>query len=431
MTSRELTILMVGHGSGGDVYPQIRLGKELKSRGHHVALIANEIFEGAAVEAGLEFIQLGTVREAEETMLNPKLWKSGRAARVFLGAALPHVQDVYRIISERYLPSCTVILAPFSAFGARIAHEKLGVPLGTIILQPIVLRSRNVQPGFSTPGWFRLPVRAFRSVLLAVLDKFVLDPVLAPRINEVRHRLGLAPVRRVFNGWMYSPQLVIGFFPEWFAAAEDDGPANTHVVGFPLPKGEPDPLAPELEHFLQSGEAPVVFTMGTAMQFAAGVFQVGVEACRRLGMRAIVVTRYPSQVPARLPPGVMHIPSAPFESLLPRCSVIVHHGGIGTMSQALASGIPQLIVPLSLDQPDNAARIRKLGTGDVVSVRRYNLGTTSRKLSALTSSPMVRKRCAEIAEQLRGVDSLSAAADLVEDLAAQKLTGLSVERQSS
>jgi len=67
------------------------------------------------------------------------------------------------------------------------------------------------------------------------------------------------------------------------------------------------------------------------------------------------------QLPAVLPAGALHVSHAPFSALLPRLSALVHHGGIGTSAQALAAGIPQLVVPFAHDQFDNAARLHRLG----------------------------------------------------------------------
>ena len=62
----------------------------------------------------------------------------------------------------------------------------------------------------------------------------------------------------------------------------------------------------------------------------------------------------------------MHVPYAPFSALMPRLRALVHHGGIGTSAQALAAGIPQLVVPFAHDQFDNAARLRRLGVADTL-----------------------------------------------------------------
>jgi UDP:flavonoid glycosyltransferase YjiC (YdhE family) len=47
--------------------------------------------------------------------------------------------------------------------------------------------------------------------------------------------------------------------------------------------------------------------------------------------------------------------------LLPRCSVIVHHGGAGTTFGALAHGVSQVIVPQGADNFDNAAMCERAG----------------------------------------------------------------------
>ena len=65
--------------------------------------------------------------------------------------------------------------------------------------------------------------------------------------------------------WLHSPQLVIGFFPEWFAAVQPDWPPHTHLVGFPLwDTGRPGAIPEDAETFLAAGPPPIVFTPGSA-----------------------------------------------------------------------------------------------------------------------------------------------------------------------
>ena len=89
-----------------------------------------------------------------------------------------------------------------------------------------------------------------------------------------------------------------------------------------------------------------VFTPGSGNQFGEKFFQAAVEAAGRLQRRAILFTRFPQQLPLQLPSGVISCAYAPFSRLLPRTAAVIHHGGVGTMSQALAAGVPQLIMPL-------------------------------------------------------------------------------------
>jgi UDP:flavonoid glycosyltransferase YjiC (YdhE family) len=139
-----------------------------------------------------------------------------------------------------------------------------------------------------------------------------------------------------------------------------------------------------------------------------------VEACRATGRRAIFATKFPRQLPSPLPPEIFHAEYAPFSTLLPRCAGIVHHGGIGTTSQALAAGVPQLVQPFSHDQPDNASRVRKLGCGDWIWPDELTPANLARKLEGVIANESVRARCADVGERLRSENS---AARLLDALA--------------
>lgn len=66
--------------------------------------------------------------------------------------------------------------------------------------------------------------------------------------------------------WLNSPDLVLCAWPEWFAPAQDDWPANARTSGLPLWKqpGEAA-LSPELQDFLNAGPPPIAFTPGSFM----------------------------------------------------------------------------------------------------------------------------------------------------------------------
>jgi rhamnosyltransferase subunit B len=102
--------------------------------------------------------------------------------------------------------------------------------------------------------------------------------------------------------------------------------------------------------------------------------------------------------------------------VLPRCAALIHHGGIGTTAQAIAAGLPQLVVPTSHDQPDNAVRIRRLCIGDFVLPRAYTKARVIEKLDCLMS-PAVKDNCQRRAADLAGSQSLEKAAVLIEELA--------------
>jgi UDP:flavonoid glycosyltransferase YjiC (YdhE family) len=102
--------------------------------------------------------------------------------------------------------------------------------------------------------------------------------------------------------------------------------------------------------------------------------------------------------------------------LLPLCSAIVHHGGIGTTAAALAAGCPQFILPLAWDQPDNAARVKRLGVGFALGPRERSSNHIARGLSQVMA-PAVREQCRKVALVAADENGLNVAAEWVEQLA--------------
>jgi rhamnosyltransferase subunit B len=120
-----------------------------------------------------------------------------------------------------------------------------------------------------------------------------------------------------------------------------------------------------------------------------------------------------------VPPG-LDPAGVPFNALLPHAAVLVHHGGIGTTAQAIAAGIPQLIVPAAHDQPDNGVFIRRLGIGDFLLPKAYTSANIEQKLSHLMS-PDVKRKCQQRAKELAGRESLEKASLLIEELATKHI----------
>jgi UDP:flavonoid glycosyltransferase YjiC (YdhE family) len=252
---------------------------------------------------------------------------------------------------------------------------------------------------------------------LRAADRFFIDPRLAPAVNAFRAGLGLPAVSRLLDRWLHSPELVIGLFPDWFAAPQPDWPPNVHLTGFPLydERDSRDPQ-PELNRFLDAGEPPVVFTGGSAMAHDAEFFRVSAEVCRVSGRRGLLLTQFPEQVPARLPETVRHFHYVPFSEVLPRAAAFVHHGGIGTIAQGIAAGVPQLVVPLAHDQPDNAVRVRGLGFGDMLRPRQYQVKTVLQRLESMLGSAAIRENCRRRSRDLSAGSTLERTCELIEGL---------------
>jgi UDP:flavonoid glycosyltransferase YjiC (YdhE family) len=410
-------ILLMPFGSAGDVHPFVGLGAALHARGHEVTVATNDHFAPLVEREGFAFAPLGTEEEFRDTLNDPNLWHPTRAFRVVVGALLRLLRRSYDLVAERYVPGATIVISSMLGFGPRIAHDKLGVPFVTVHLQPSVLRSvyRSSHYGaLVLPDWLPKPAKR---LIFRFLDAALIDPLVAPATNALRAELGLSPVRRLFDQWMHSPQLVLGLFPDWFGPPQPDWPPQTVLTGFPLyDEAGVRPEDPDLSRFLDAGDPPIVFTPGSAMRQAHAFFRESVEACSILGRRGILLTRFRDQVPADLPESVRQFDYVPFSRVLPRSALLVHHGGIGTTAQALAAGIPHLVMPLAHDQPDNAARLQRLGVARSIPPRRYDARRVARTINPLIESPRVADRCRELARRTLQGNPLATACEAIERL---------------
>lgn len=416
-----MKVLLLTLGSHGDVHPFVGLALALRAHGHAPVIATNGHFESLIRGVGIDFLPIGSEDEYHRLTADKDLWSPSRAFKVVFQAVAETLRKSYDHVARFVETHGEDALVVHSSLGlaARIARDKFDFPLATVHLQPGVIRSLvdpPKLPGLFMPRW--MPMWLKRGIWEGG-DKYVVDPVIAPRLNALRKELGLPPVKRILKDWWHSPDLVVGLFPEWYAPPPVDWPRQFRATGFPLwDEQGVTPMAPELDRFLDAGEPPVAFTPGSAMQHGHAFFAAAAEACRRAGLRGLLLTRKSDQIPASLPEGVMHVPYAPFTDLLPRCAAVVHHGGIGTAAQGLRAGIPQLIMPMAHDQPDNAHRLQKLGLALALSPRKFTARNVARALTALLGDANYGSRARECARSFLGVDALTDTVRLLETLRA-------------
>jgi len=408
-------------GSHGDVHPFVGIGRRLKERGHEVVLMTAGAFEDVAGAAGLEFIPTVSKEKYFELTENPDLWHPQRGLALVLSTAAEYMRHGYALLDDAYEPG-TVLVGHMLSVATRVFQEKNDALAATVQIAPSGLRSTHqlppVVPGVDLSGWPRPIKRGF----WWIADRFVVDPHIVPALNEWRAELGLAPVYRLFKGWLNSPQRVIALFPDWFGGSPPDWPPQAVEVGFPL-YDEADLREPdgELEAFLASCESeggPIVLTPGSANRHAKEFFEAGLEAADQLGRSALCLTAFEEQVPEPLPDFAFHALFAPFSAVFPRCCAVAHHGGIGTSGQGLAAGIPHLVMPLGFDQPDNAARLQRFGVGDWLVPAKFKAPAVAKKLDKLVNSAGVKQACDMYRQALAGEDAIGRSCELLEELGA-------------
>lgn len=411
---RSFRYLLAPYGSSGDVYPFLGLGKALQARGHSVLLAAAGEFAAAAQKCGVDFLELGKPEDYHALTRNPDLWHPQKGPATVMRTIARLLPDYVKRIEPIVREPDTVVVAPGTNFGAWYLCRKLGRPLITVHLQPVLIFSVEEMPVMMAGmEWICRMPRWMRRLVFRVPSPA--DVYIRPVLKKYCQGAGLPVPRRLLLEWWNSPEGVVCFFPEWFAAPQRDWPKPVEQTNFPLfDLAEQSATDEALERFLDEGEPPVAVTAGSAMQFSKDFFRMTADVCARLRRRLVLITAYDDQVPQPLPPHVFLCRFVPFSKLFSRCAAVVHHGGIGTVSQVFAAGIPQVVCPMTHDQPDNAMRVQRLRAGTAVPFSKLNGERLENALREVLESSEIRQKARALGQKLAIRDGCEAAARAVE-----------------
>ena len=395
-------VLVVAVGTAGDLYPFLRIARELIARGHRVTLLAPPVHAAAIARAGVPFHAIGTEAQFRAALDHPDVWHPRKGFRVLWEGMRGNEDLLPDFVSALPADEPVAMFAhPLALLGAHLARARRpDLRIVAAWLAPVNLRTVHDPMTFGplpVPRWVPL---AWRRWLWRRVDAGVIDPVTVADINATHARHGLAPIRHFIAHMQGIADANLTLFPPWFAPTAPDWPRPLAEGVFALyDPHEGAALPPELDRFLADGPAPIVLTPGSGNRQARRWLERAVQAVQRLDRRAVLLTPHREQVPATLPPGMLWLPYVPLPALLPHVAALVHHGGIGTTAEALRAGVPQVIVPLAYDQFDNAARVIALSAG--ASVAGGTAGAKPRALASaleeLLDSDAIRAGCARVA----------------------------------
>ena len=364
-------IVLVTVGSLGDLHPYLAVAGALRNHGDYVTIVTHPHYKELVEKGGFSFIPM---RPGPDDVGPVDLWmnKANDSLRgtefIVRELILPYIEDNYRVLMEA-TEDCDLIISHLLTFAAPLVAEKRGIPWISCVLQPSAMFSAFDPPLLGSYGLFaglKLLGPLFHQMIFTILSRSTRNLFLP--VYALREREGLPLIKENQLIRFFSPYRTLALFPEHFATPQSDWPKNLRQIGFPLfGKGETLKLPDSLLKFVTNGSAPFVFTLGSAIvQMESNFFDVAYEAVKRTGIRAIFLTgdnakNIPVEAGQNLRIYLSDYES--FSALFPLCKAVVHQCGVGTTSQALSAGLPQILVPFAHDQPDNANRVKKLKLG--------------------------------------------------------------------
>jgi UDP:flavonoid glycosyltransferase YjiC (YdhE family) len=407
-------------GSLGDLHPCLALAIGLRQRGHRPVIASTALYRAKVEALGFEFHSLRPDTGAQDPETMRILMDMRRGPEFLLRRLiLPAIRDTYADLAA-VATGADLLIAGEIVFAAPLVAEKLGIPWVSAILSPFSFFSAHdpsVSPLAPSMGFLYRAGSPLHRFFLK-MGRLATHPWWAP-VRHLRRELGLGKARNPIFYDKFSPDLTLALFSKELARPQEDWPAKTLQTGFVFYDGgeSQDDLSPGMKSFLREGEKPIVFTLGSsAVHDPRTFFDESVEAARILGRRAIFLTGE-NPAPAGIASDAFAAPYAPFSKLFPEAAVVVHQGGVGTTAHSLLAGRPALIMPCGFDQPDNAARVQRLGAGLTLSRNGYGARTAARQLQRLLGDPQYARAAHSIAARLREENGLERACDAIEELA--------------
>lgn len=387
----------------------LKTAKALQKRGHDILWLSENSLEGAILQNGLAFKSLRksgwlwppppppdltTILPQEAVKL-----RYTRALDTWLSADLvaEGIRSILEVADEIGAPDA-IVSDPFLSASA-FAAEKLDVPLIICGWPAQADLDANalfpVQRDLSSDSQFRIQ---------QLCDEFGLEGK-----NFTR---GTAPS-------IVSDLLHVTYFtPEWYMSDMMTIMPQTQFVG-----GKPIPVDSEPPDWLRdipADKALGLVTLGTIFTGDLGFYSWSAQSIAREGMIPIVTIGWnpieadkKAELKRALPAGTRLLTWAPYEHVLPRCKIMIHHGGMGTTHHAIVYGVPQIVVPHAADQRIQGRRVTQVKIGLNLTAHDVRQGQLWEGTHALMQADWVQENARRFADSMSSLGGVERAADLI------------------
>jgi len=282
-----------------------------------------------------------------------------------------------------------VVLRDEVDFGAVVAAERAGIPHVSVV---VLAAGGMLRPEVVAPS------------LDAVRAEHGLPP--DPGLDVLHRHLRLVPVPPSFRDPGHPlPATAVSVQPEVFSTPDQPVDDEASAALAWLARRE--------------GRHTVYVTLGTVFHQESGDLFPRVLAGLGDSGVDVVVTVGREIDPTELGPGADRVHVArylPQALLLPHCDVVVSHGGSGTVVNALALGVPLVLLPMGADQPWNADRCLALGVGVVLDPLTASPAEIGGAVREVLASPRHRQAAMLLRAEALSLPTADEAAALVEQL---------------
>ncbi|HEY0430142.1 MAG TPA: glycosyltransferase [Pyrinomonadaceae bacterium] len=419
-----MKIVLATFGSLGDLHPMLALGIELQARGHEIIVAAMEFYRERVEKINLGFRPMRPHFDVEDRELAREVMNSRTGPeKLIREIIMPGLGGMYDDLADA-TAGADLLVTGEVVYVAKSLVEKTGIKWISTSLAPLSFFSSYDPNVYPTAEWYEhlhfMPV-AFHQQLFKLMRRVVYD-WLAP-YRAFRRDLGLDENHDPVFFEKNSNLLHLAMFSKVLAKPQPDWHKPTLQTGFCFYDGQKDfgQMPAGLQEFLDAGEPPIVFTLGSAAVWDAGNFyEESARAAKILNRRAVLIHGFMNEPPQNTDENIFAVDYAPFSRIFPRAAGVVHQAGVGTTGQVLRAGAPALIMPYGHDQFDNAARCARRGVARRISRVDYTAEKAARELRELLSDLSYKANASEAAKIVQAEHGTKVACDAVEQILQKK-----------
>jgi len=374
----------------------IALATGLMKNGHEVVICAPSENEQLVRSYDCQFIAFGPeIKKAIKD--NPEKQKSGVAIRITPSQGKKIFGDQINLLPD-IIKGVDLVLAAGIVMGVQTAADILKIPYRLVAYYPIILGTTKHDP--------------LKNRLMFGFGRAIINLFMKGFINKLRAKYGLPPIKDTWKHWM-GDNVILACDSELNKGREGTAFAYTQT-GFMLLPSKTE-LPDHVDAFINSGKPPVYIGFGSNPITTPEKYNRIFEKVRDITNQRLIISKGWAEFPERNARDILYVDELPFELLFPRLSVIVYHGGTGTMAAASRSGVPQAAFPFMGDQFDNRAQIIKLGLGPFTcDFKKITAEAISSAIKECISDEKYKTKAVEISQRLQNVNGIELTVQLIE-----------------
>ncbi len=411
---------MIAWGTDGDIEPFVALAIELVKRKHIVSVfvisVKNRDYRFLNQEYGIQITQKKyTFHEKKEGLKGIEIWKgNGEEKNDILEKRYRYIENDLILASTEMCKTSEIVVGNQHTFPLICISEKTNIPYVSLSWEHSLIRSDEFPPGGFPETSIEMN-RKYWDQVAGYVNTLYLDYV-----NILRKECGIQPVKSVLDEILFSKFLnLVSYSKNLVGKNPSDWEGRHYTCGYLNPPNKYSNWEkPEsLTKFIRKGEKPVFISLGNMYIYEKDISvpqQIIIDAIQKAKTRAIFLSKWDDNSPEY--EDIYKLSGfISYNKVLPFCSLMIHHGGTGTIHYAASNGCPSIVIPYGMDQPYNASILENAGIcSEIIHRKDINAEKLSNAIIRALKDNALTKNAQTLAEKMKDEDGAKLAADLME-----------------